>query len=116
MPEIIGQTYTAVVDRPSGSSHPEYPDLVYPINYGYLPGVMAGDGEEQDVYILNVDQPLRDFTGIVCAIIHRIDDCEDKWVMIPQGTKITMEEIQRQTAFQEKYFQTEIIMKKNRGM
>ena len=55
--------------------------LYYPINYGYVPGVMALDGEEQDAYILGVDKPIKEFIGKVIAIIHRIDDVEDKWVV-----------------------------------
>ena len=34
-----------LVDRPLGSRHPERPDLIYPLNYGYLPGTLSGDGE-----------------------------------------------------------------------
>ena len=44
-----------IVDRPMGSFHPEHSDLFYPINYGYIPGMIAPDGDEQDVYILGVD-------------------------------------------------------------
>ena len=71
---------TVVVDRPLGSRHPEYPELIYPVNYGFIPGFMAPDGEEQDAYILGVDEPLETFTGRLVAVIHRLDDVEDKWV------------------------------------
>ena len=43
---MSGGTVTVVVDRPLGSAHPVYPELIYPVNYGYVPGVPAGDGEE----------------------------------------------------------------------
>ena len=69
---------TVTVDRPLGSSHPQYPDLYYPVNYGYIKGVMAPDGEEQDAYILGISEPVAEFTGRVIAIIHRHDDIEEK--------------------------------------
>lgn len=69
------------IDRPKGSHHPVYKDLCYPINYGYIDGVMAPDGEEQDAYIIGIDEPVKKFTGKVVAIIHRKDDIEDKWVV-----------------------------------
>ena len=70
---IIGATVTVTVDRPLGSYHPEYKDMYYPINYGYIEGVMALDGEEQDAYILGVNEPVDKFTGKIMAIVHRKD-------------------------------------------
>ena len=70
-----------IVDRKMGTYHPEHPDLYYPINYGYIPDVMGGDGEEQDAYILGVEKPIDKFEGEVIAVIHRINDVEDKWVV-----------------------------------
>lgn len=55
---FIGKTVYIKIDRPIGSVHPKHPDIVYPINYGYIPGVLGGDGEELDVYVLGVDKPL----------------------------------------------------------
>ena len=66
---IIGATVTVTVDRPLGSYHPEYKDMYYPINYGYIEGVMAPDGEEQDAYILGVNEPVGKFTGKIIAIV-----------------------------------------------
>ena len=106
---MIGRTVRVVVDRPLGSRHPEYDELVYPINYGYVPGVMAPDGEEQDVYILGVDRPVDEFCGTVIAVIKRLDDIEDKWVAAPEGMKFSREEILRQVEFQEKYFDSCLI-------
>ena len=98
------------VDRPLGSRHPKYNDLVYPLNYGYIEGIIAGDGKEQDAYIMGVDVPVEEFFGEVIAIIHRLDDCEDKWVVAEKGRKFTEEEILRAVEFQEKYFKSTIIM------
>lgn len=97
-----------IVDRPLGSRHPKHEDMVYPVNYGYVPNVMAPDGEEQDAYILGVDEPVQEFTGKVIAIIHRFNDVEEKWVVVPEDMFFTKEEIMTLVAFQEQYFQTEL--------
>ncbi len=107
---IIGKTIKVMVDRPKGSRHPKYKDMIYPINYGYVEGVFSGDGEEQDVYILGVDHPISSFEGEVIAIIKRLDDNEDKWVASPHGVHLKKADIIKATEFQEKYFDTEIIM------
>lgn len=106
----MGTMLTVKIDRPLGSVHPKHPNLIYPVNYGYVPGVFAEDGEEQDVYILGVDEPLESFTGRLIAVIHRLNDVEDKWVLAPEGKRFSPEEIARQVAFQEQYFQTVIEM------
>lgn len=105
---MIGQRVTMTVDRPMGSAHPEHPGLIYLVNYGYVPGVMAPDGEEQDAYLLGLDAPVTEFTGRVIAIVHRLNDAEDKWVVAPDGRCFTRDEIRRQVSFVEQYFQTEI--------
>ena len=87
---------TVTVDRPIGSSHPDYPSLVYPVNYGYIEGVLTPGGEEQDAYIIGVDIPVDKFTGRKIAIIHRKDDVGDKWVVAPENMTFTKEEINRQ--------------------
>lgn len=43
---IIGREVRVVMDRPLGSTHPKHPDIQYPINYGFVPGIMGDDGEE----------------------------------------------------------------------
>lgn len=106
---MIGQTVAVTVDRPLGSCHPKHPDICYPVNYGYIEGILAPDGEEQDAYILGIDVPVETFTGKVIAIIHRKDDIEDKWVVAPEAMHFTKEEIKALTRFQEQYFDTEII-------
>ena len=101
---------TVTVDRPLGSVHPEWPNIVYPLNYGYVAGVMAADGEEQDAYILGVYEPVTTFTGQVIAVIHRKDDTENKWVVAPSGVTFTKEEILKAVHFQEQYFDVDIEM------
>lgn len=107
---IIGNIVTVTVDRPKGSRHSVYKDLFYPINYGYIKGVMAPDGEEQDAYIIGVDKPVKKFTGKVVAIIHRKDDIEDKWVVCPENMTYTKSEIGSLVYFQEQYFDFEVIV------
>ena len=107
---MIGKTVRVIVDRPKGSRHPEYPEMIYPINYGYIEGIMAADGEEQDAYILGVDEPISEFVGRVIAVIHRADDVEDKWVVADEKSRYTEEEIRDLTYFQEQFFQSTIQM------
>ena len=107
---MLGKFVKVKIDRPLGSAHPNHPDLVYPINYGYIDGIIAPDGEEQDAYILGVNIPISEFDGKVIAIIHRFNDIEDKWVVAPTNSSYTKEEIIEQIKFQEQFFKYEIIM------
>lgn len=105
---MLGKIVKVTVDRPMGTYHPKHKDIYYPINYGYIEGIMAPDGEEQDAYILGVNQPVEEFTGKVIAIIHRLNDVEDKWVVVPEDELYSKEQIEEQVKFQEKYFEYEI--------
>lgn len=107
---MIGKTVTVTVDRPLGSFHPEYKDMYYPVNYGYIEGTTAPDGEELDAYILGVDKAVEKFTGRIIAVIHKYDDIEEKLVVCPENLTFSKEEIMQQVHFQEKYFKYEIIM------
>ena len=107
---VIGRMVTVTVDRPLGSYPPKHKDIYYPINYGYIKGIMAADGEEQDAYILGVDKAVSEFAGRIIAIIHRHDDVEEKWVIAPESMFFTKEEIWEKIYFQEQYFDSEIIM------
>ncbi len=105
---MIGKTVKVIIDRPLGSFHPEYKNLQYAVNYGYIPNTMAEDGEEQDAYVLGIDEPVKEFTGKVIAIIHRKNDVECKWVVAPEGRTYTQEDIRKAVYFQEQYFEIEI--------
>ena len=107
---IIGNIVTVTVDRPLGSYHPVYKSLRYPVNYGYVKGFLAPDGEEQDAYILGVDVPVEVYTGKVVAVVHRTDDVEDKWVICPEDKSFTREEIMEQVKFKEQYYESEIVV------
>ena len=84
--------------------------MYYPVNYGYIEEIMALDWEEQDAYILGVNEQVNKFTGKIIAIVHRKDDIEEKWVVVPDGMTFSKEDIRRQIHFQEQYFESEIMM------
>ena len=104
--ESMGKKVHVVVDRPIGYRHGS---IVYPINYGYIPGVIAGDGEEQDAYILGVGEPLAEFDGVVVGAVHRRNDCEDKLVVAPVGCMYHQGQIAEAVRFQEQFFDSYII-------
>jgi inorganic pyrophosphatase len=104
----LGRTVTVKIDRPIGSIHPKHSDIIYSINYGYIPDVLGGDGEELDVYVLGVDMPLDEFTGRIIGIIHRENDVEDKLVAAPEGMTFYQNEIAEAVHFQEQYYNTTV--------
>ena len=103
----LGKTVTIDIDRPIGYVHHKgEKTLIYPINYGYIPHVLGGDGEELDVYLLGVNEPVQRFTGRIVGIVYRADDVEDKLVMAPEGMTPTAEQMAVAVRFQEKYYHT----------
>ena len=106
---FLGKTVTMKTDRPLGYVHRKSGyELVYPLNYGYIPGVLGGDGEELDVYLIGVNEPVESFTGRIIGIAHRADDVEDKLIMAPLDMIFTREEVERAVHFQEQYYDTHI--------
>lgn len=96
------------IDRPLGSTHPKH-GFIYPVNYGYIPNTISGDNEELDCYVLGVFEPLKEFTGKCIAIIHRINDNDDKLIIVPENRNFTDDEINVLTEFQEQFFKHIII-------
>lgn len=106
---FMGKTVDVVIDRPIGFvHHTKGITLHYTVNYGYLPGVTGGDGEEQDVYILGVQEPLERFTGRIIGAIRRKDDNEDKLVAAPEGMAFHQAQIAEAVEFVEKYFDSKV--------
>ena len=99
----LNKIVEVVIDRPLGSKHPKY-GFPYPINYGYVPGTVSGDGEELDAYVLGINEPIKQFSGICIAIIHRLDDNDDKLIIVPKGVDLSDDEIEKAVNFQEKWF------------
>lgn len=108
--EMIGDVVKVKIDRPIGSYHPEYRDIRYQVNYGYIEGVIAPDGEEQDAYVLGTNEVLYECIGKIIAVIHRNNDIEEKWVVAIDEHIYTYDEIKKMVDFQEKYFDIEILM------
>ncbi len=105
----LGERVGIGIDRPIGYVHKkENYSLTYPINYGYIPGVLGGDGEELDVYLLGVNEPVEKYECEIIAIAHRHNDVEDKLVGVPIGMRFTKKEIEAAIHFQEQYYNTEI--------
>jgi len=102
---FLGKTVTIKIDRPIGYSHKkETYSISYPMNYGYIPGEIGGDGEELDVYLLGVEEPVDEYVAKVIGIIHRQNDNEDKLVAAPEGMCFTRKQIKDAVDFQEKYY------------
>jgi len=108
--DYLGKEVKVIIDRPLGGKHPKH-GFIYEVNYGYVPGTKSPDGEELDVYYLGIDKPIKKAKGICVAIIHRTNDNDDKLIVVPKGSKLSNEEIQKQTEFQEKWFKHTIIRK-----
>ncbi len=108
--QFLGKEVEITIDRPFGSRHPKH-DFVYEVNYGYVKGVEAPDGEDLDAYFLGVDEPLETATGECIAIIHRLENDDDKLVIAPEGVEFSDEEIFKKVHFQEQWFKGEIVRK-----
>lgn len=107
--KFMGQSVTVQIDRPIGYHHvTKGIHLHYTVNYGFLPGVTGGDGEEQDVYVLGVSEPLQVFHGRIIGVVRRSDDNEDKFVAAPDGVLLTAVQIAEEIHFVEKYFDSTI--------
>jgi len=107
--QYLGKNVQVTMDRPLGSNHPKR-GFRYEVNYGFIPDTKAPDGEEIDAYILGVDTPLKKFSGKCIAVIHRLNDDDDKLIVVPESSEgITDDEIKNLTLFQEQYYKSIII-------
>ena len=111
--DIIGQIVKGRIDRPMGSYHPRHKELYYPVNYGYVEGVIGGDGAEQDIYLLGETSAVTDYVGKVIAVYHRYNDNETKWIVVPCDEEGNIrsdievpdkDEIYAKIAFQEQFY------------
>lgn len=107
--KYIKKDVKVMVDRPLGSMHYKWKDIKYLTNYGYIPNTISGDGEEIDCYILGEDKPLKEYRGRCIAVLHRLNDNDDKLIIVPQEKNYTNEQIEKLVEYQEKYFKNVII-------
>lgn len=105
--DFLGKIIKVIIDRPFGTKHPKH-GFIYPVNYGYVPDTISGDGEELDCYVLGVFEPVDKFEGKCIAIIHRTNDNDDKLVIVPKDKDYSDDAIEALTEFQEQYFEHEI--------
>ncbi len=106
--KLLGTTVSVSIDRPLGSAHPDYPDLIYRCNYGFVPGTLAGDGEAIDAYVLGVDCPLETFHGRCIAVIQRRDDNEHKLVVA--AGPMDRGQVERATRFVEQFYDSHVLL------
>ena len=106
----IGKLVRIEIDRQFGSKHPKH-GFIYPVNYGFVPNTISGDGEELDAYLLGVFEPVSEYEGECIAVIHRTNDNDDKLVIAPFGKNYSDDAINALVEFQEQYF--EHIIKRN---
>ncbi len=81
--ETLLRTATVTLDRPQGSAHPHYPDIRYPLDYGYAEGTSTNDGDGVDVF---VGSGATGLTGAILTHDRRKGDCEVKllWNCTPE--------------------------------
>jgi len=101
--QYLNKIVTVKMDRPMGSKHPKH-GFIYPVNYGYIPNTVSGDGEELDAYVLGFDEPLDEFEGRCIGVIRRIDDNDDKLIVVHEAIDLADEQIEEEIEFQEKWF------------
>lgn len=104
----INKLVKAKIDRPMGSKHPKH-GFIYPVNYGYIPNTVSGDGEEIDCYVLGIFEPIDEFEGKCIAVIHRTNDNDDKLIVVPKEKEYSEDAIRALTEFQERFFESIII-------
>lgn len=105
--DYLGKNVNVLIDRKLGTKHPKH-NIYYSVNYGYVPNTVSGDGEELDVYLLGVFEPVDEYNGKCIAIIHRTDDNDDKLIVVPNDKDFTNDQIEVLVEFQERFFKHEI--------
>ena len=106
--EYLNKIVKVKIDRPLGSKHPKH-NYIYPINYGYVPDTISGDGEELDCYVLGVFEPVMEFEGKCIAIIQRTNDNDDKLIIAPKDKNYSDDAIEALVEFQERFFKYRLV-------
>ena len=76
-------THHVTIDRPGGSCHPRYPDMIYLLDYGYLEQTASSDGGGIDVWLGSLSTVMskdvsKKLTGILCTFDRLKRDAEIK--------------------------------------
>ena len=105
--DYLGKIVTVKIDRPMGSKHPKH-GFIYPVNYGFVPNTKAADGEELDVYLLGVFEPVEEYTGRCIAYVRRLYGDDDKLIVVPKDKNYYLDQIDSLIEFQERFFSYKI--------
>lgn len=86
--DTLVATAEVIIDRPKGSRHPRFPDLVYPLDYGYLTNTTSMDQGGIDIWIGSGQQ--HRVEAVVCTIDMRKRDAELKilYACTPQEQQV----------------------------
>lgn len=107
---ILNKKITIEIDRPIGTLHPKRENVYYPINYGFVPGLMGGDDEEQDVYVIDSNVVKTSSEVKIIGIVIRLNDVESKWIGVEdEKLSYTINEIESIINFQEQYYEVIIL-------
>lgn len=112
MKSLIGMELDAIITRPIGTVHPRYKDIIYEVNYGVVKDFELKDGRDLKTYIVGESMPTElngTYHGKVLAILHRLNDENDRIIIAPIGRTLSDDEIISKTEFAEQYFVSEII-------
>ena len=108
--KLIGTNVEVIIDRQLGTKHPDC-GFIYPVNYGYIAGIPAPDGDDLDAYVLGVFNPVKKYTGKCIAIIFRDDDDDAKLIVVPEDKTYSDSQILALTEFQEQWFKPKVVRK-----
>ena len=101
---MLGTKILVYVDKPIGTPYPDDKITKYKINCGYVTGFSTPSKENLRAYIVGVKEPLKEFDGVLYAIVNRKKDFEDRIVVLKEGEKISDKKIEKAIAFEEKRF------------
>lgn len=105
----LGRVVPVRVDRPLGSRRPRHPDLVYPLNSGFVSGTVSGDGAGVDVSLVGWDAPVASAEAEIVAVVVREDAAEDKLVVVPPGASFPRDVLWAAVRFQERFFRSSLL-------
>jgi len=63
--DTLIDTCALCIDRKKGSAHPRYPQVIYPLDYGYLSGTSSMDGSGIDVWIGSGEKTV---DALICTV------------------------------------------------